>query len=63
MWEKHHIGGELLPLLQNILIDQGEEQARAATDAIIHYAQQEQATRTQQPQEPEELPTRKWYFP
>jgi hypothetical protein len=53
-WQEHHIdeGTPLLDLLQNILIDQGEEAARAATEAILSYAQaQDRRARAAQPEQ------------
>jgi hypothetical protein len=56
MWEASHISGELLEVLQDLLINQGEEKAQAATTAIIVYAQQERTP--QQPGAAEHRPRR-----
>ncbi len=40
-WGKHHIGGPLLTLLQEILIEQGQEAAQKATDAVLDYASEQ----------------------
>jgi hypothetical protein len=58
-WQAHQIGGELLELLQNILIEKGEEAARAASAAILAYAQEERQRGPQPPQPQEERPTSK----
>jgi hypothetical protein len=58
-WQGQHIGDELLILLQNILIREGEKAARAATNAILAYAQQERAREPQPAPQMQEHPARR----
>ena len=50
-WQEHHIEGQLLALLQTILVEHGEEAASAATDAVFQYLW-EQNYRTARPSRP-----------
>jgi hypothetical protein len=34
-WREHHIDGQVLTLLQDILVEHGKQAARAATDAVL----------------------------
>jgi hypothetical protein len=52
-WEQHHIGGQLLALLQDILLQQGEEAAAAHTEAVLLYTSDQGKPQLDEP-EPEQ---------
>jgi hypothetical protein len=41
LWQEHHIGGQSLALLQSILVEHGEEAARAATETLFLVIQEQ----------------------